>query len=304
MAPYTMTRRSVMLTLAATAASTLLPPISFAGELATMTLGELELSTFSDGYFNLPNNWFANADAETLAAAGDPVVVGANVWLIRAGERLVLVDTGSGVVFAETDPNVGKLDALLAAQGIKQDEITDIVITHMHADHIGGLLGPDAGGFSNAKIHMAEAEWTFWTDPALAERVPDEMKPLVEVAQAIAAPIKDRVMTYQGETDLGDGLTLVPLPGHTPGHSGLRIAGGGKELWIIGDAIISEVLQFKNPEITYGLDIDPQQAIKTRRDLLTRLAESGTPLAATHLSYPGMGHVTQDGDGFIFKPLS
>ncbi|EEA94512.1 MBL fold metallo-hydrolase [Pseudovibrio sp. JE062] len=301
---YTMTRRKVMLTLTAAAASTMLPPVSFAAELAVTNLGKLSVSTLSDGHFDLPNNWFANADADTLAAAGDPVVVGANVWLVRTAKRLVLVDTGSGDVFADSNPNVGKLEALLAAEGISKNDITDIVITHMHADHIGGLMGPDANGFSNAKIHMAEAEWTYWTDPSLAERVPDAMKPLVTIAQAIAVPIKDQVMTYQGETDLGDGLTLIPLPGHTPGHSGLRIASGGKELWIIGDAIISEVLQFKHPEITYGLDIDPQQATKTRKDLLTRLAADGIPLAATHLSYPGMGHVTQDGDGFIFKPLS
>ena len=304
MTSYSMTRRQVSMALAGTAAVTMLPKVSFAAELAMLKLGDIAVSTISDGHFDLPNNWFANASTETLAAAGDPIRAGANVWLVRSKDRLILIDTGSGKLYADSIPTVGKLDALLAAEGINKNDITDIVITHMHGDHIGGLMRPDAGGFSKAKIHMAEAEWTYWTNPELVNQVPDEMKDTIKLTQAIAAPIADRVTTYADKTDLGGGLNLVSLPGHTPGHSGVRISDGGEELLIVGDAIISETLQFKDPDITYVLDFDKQQAIKTRVELLSQLSETNKPFAATHLSYPGMGRVRQVGDRFKFEPLA
>lgn len=301
MTNITMNRRQVLLTLGAAAAgSALLPKISFAGELSTLKIGSIEVSTLSDGTFDIPQSWFPNASAESLAVAGEPIVIGVNQWLVRTGARVILIDTGAGPLF----PGVGGLEALLAANGIEKTEITDIVITHMHGDHIGGLARENSGGFTNAKIHMNAVEWGFWTDPELVNKMPAEMKETIEGAQAIVAPLADRVMTHEGEADLGDGLTLMPMVGHTPGHSGVRIADGGEELLIIGDALLSEALQFSNPEYTYVLDIDPQKAVETRLGLLNQLADNGGLFAATHIAYPGLGQVERDGTVFKFKPLT
>lgn len=301
MTHITMNRRQVMLTLTTAAGSALIPKIGFAGELAKLNIGAIEVSTLSDGTFDIPPSWFPNAASEELAAAGDPIVIGVNQWLVRSGERSILIDTGAGPLF----PGVGTLEALLEANGIERSAITDIVITHMHGDHIGGLARDNSGGFDNAKIHMSEQEWNFWTDPGLVEKMPAEMKETVELQQSIVAPVADRVVLHSGETDLGDGLTLVPMPGHTPGHSGVRIADGESELLVIGDALLSEALQFKNPQYTYVLDIDPELAVQTRTALLNQLAESGRPFAATHIAYPGIGHVERGGgDQFRFKPLT
>ena len=299
-----LSRRAFSTSLLGAATSAAFPAAVFAGEVASLTIGTKVVSMLSDGHFNLPPAFFQGADAKALAAAGDPIEIGATVWLVRDGERIILVDTGSGEALSGMFPTVGKLDALLAAEGIEKAAITDIILTHMHADHIGGLMGPDAGGFKNAKIHVAEAEWAFWTNPALASAVPEADKPMIDLLQSIAAPLADRIKTYGGEADLGGGVTLVPLIGHTAGHSGVRIvADDGEAFFIVGDAVISEALQFADPNVSYALDSDPEQAIATRTMLLNHLADSGTVFSATHLSYPGTGRVERAGEGFKFVPL-
>ena len=300
-----LSRRAFSTSLLGAATSAAFPAAVFAGEVASLTIGTKVVSMLSDGHFNLPPAFFQGADAKALAAAGDPIEIGATVWLVRDGERIILVDTGSGEALSGMFPTVGKLDALLAAERIEKAAITDILLTHMHADHIGGLMGPDAGGFENAKIHVAEAEWAFWTNPALASAVPEADKPMIDLLQSIAAPLADRIKTYGGEADLGGGVTLVPLIGHTAGHSGVRIvADDGEAFFIVGDALISEALQFADPSVSYALDSDPEQAIATRTVLLNLLADSGTVFSATHLSYPGTGRVERAGEGFKFVPLT
>ncbi len=273
-------------------------------ETSHLQIGKFDILTMSDGYFDLPNNWFVSADTDLLKQAGDPIKVGANVWLVRSEERVILVDTGAGQVFAETRPTAGKLETLLVADKLKKEDVTDIIITHMHADHIGGLMGADAGGYSNAKIHMAKAEWDFWTNQNLISKVPEEMKPLAQLAHSVASSVADRVIKHEKENEIAEGVRLIFLPGHTPGHSGVLIADDDQELMIVGDAIIAETLQFQNPDISYALDIDPEMAIKTRTKLLTNLAQSGRLMAATHLTYPGIGHVTLEGNGFKFHSLA
>lgn len=294
MKPYTMTRRSVLSGQESTSDV----------EIASIQIGNFDVLVLSDGHFNLPGNWFVNGEVKHRQQAGDPIKVGANVWLIRSKERVILVDTGAGPIFSRTRPTAGKLDDLLAAEKLDKAEVTDIVITHMHADHIGGLMGPDAGGYSNAKIHLAKAEWDFWADPDLTSKVSESMKPLVRLAQSVTSSIANRIIKYENEAEIVAGVHLIFLPGHTPGHSGVLIADEGQELLIVGDAIIAETLQFQSPDISYILDIDPEMAIKTRTKLLANLAQSGRLMAATHLTYPGIGRVTQDGDAFEFHSLA
>ncbi|MDA5557592.1 MBL fold metallo-hydrolase [Shimia sp. MMG029] len=259
-----------------------------------LQIGDIELTTFNDGGFALPAAYFANVPADVALA--EQVNIGANLWLVRAGDRVILVDTGSAEVLKARFPETGQ--AWAALQGLAP---TDIVLTHMHADHLGGFL--DGTAFSEATIHVAQAEWAFWTNPGLPDAVDEDTRPMVQLIQSIATGIADRVKLFEAGETLVEGVQFVSLPGHTPGHSGLHLQSGDDALLIIGDAVISEALQFANPEISYALDGDAAQAVETRRALLAKAAAQGTTIAATHFAFPGLGKVEMDGDVFRFLPL-
>lgn len=259
----------------------------------TLSFGNFELTVFDDGSFNLPAAYFANVPPSVSEGLAETLTIGANLWYIRTGDRRVLVDTGSAnalkAMFAETGQ---------AWDDLNQESPTDIVLPHMHADHLGAFA--EGAIFPDAKVHVAKAEWEFWTNKGLADAVPEDQRPMVQVIQQVAASFTDRVVLHDGATELAPGLSLEPLPGHTPGHTGIRLTADQHALLIIGDAVISENLQFANPGISYALDGDAEQAIKTRRELLQACAQDSTTIAATHFAFPGIGKVSKDGDAFRF----
>lgn len=260
----------------------------------TIMIGDTEVTIFDDGHFVLPAAYFGNVpDAIELE---DTVEIGANLWVLKNGERLILVDTGSADALKARFPQTGM--AWPSLQGIAP---TDIVLTHMHADHIGGFMDP--ASFADATIHVSRAEWEFWTNPALVNAVPEDNRPMVQMIQSVADGIKDRVKLHDGAGELAPGIAFVPLPGHTPGHSGLRLHGDSGDLVIVADAIISAAMQFTAPSVTYALDGDADAAVATRRALLQSAATDGTMIAATHFAFPGLGTVSQEGDAFRFSAV-
>ncbi len=259
------------------------------------TVGDVVVTAISDGRFDLPGAFFSDGQDGTVAA-------GANIWRLDAGDRVYMVDAGSGQQLMERFPETGQAPMVYEMKALDPGVVTDVIITHMHADHIGGLMWKDLHMFGSVSIHVAETEWAFWTDPKLPDAVPAEMRPMVEQIQMMAAKFADMVTTHAGPVDLGNGVSMIPAPGHTPGHSAVEVASGSDRFMILADAVIAEK-QFAEPGITYALDGDPAQAAATRRTLLTELADSGTMFAATHLAYPGAGRVQKDGDGFRFIPV-
>ena len=259
-----------------------------------INVGEIEVTVLDDGRFVLPSAYFSNVP-EGIDLA-DTVELGANLWVIRSGARLILVDTGSAEALKAMAPDTGQAWADVEALAP-----TDIVLTHMHADHLGGFLNADALG--DVPIHIARSEWAFWTDAGLLDATPEDRRPMVQMIQAVARGIADRVVLHDGDDELAPGVTLVALPGHTPGHTGLRVQDRDAELLIISDAVISDALQCANPGITYALDGAPEHAVSTRKALLLDCAMRKVPLAATHFAFPGVGHIETDGQAFRFVPL-
>lgn len=260
----------------------------------TLPLGRFEVTTYSDGQFVLPSGYFANVPEDV--ALGAEVTIGANLWVVRSEDRVILVDTGSADALKARFPSTGQ--AWDTVQGVAP---TDIVLTHMHADHLGGFL--DGGAFGGATIHVAQAEWDFWTNPDLVNAVDDDTRPMVEMIQNVAKGIADRVQLFEAGQQLAPGVRFVALPGHTSGHSGLCVEDGGEALLIIGDAVISEALQFAHPEVAYALDGDAAMAAETRRALLAQAVAEGTTIAATHFAFPGIGKVAAEGAAFRFVPI-
>lgn len=292
-------RRDVLSGLVASAATLSAAP-GFA--LSKMTVGAANVLALSDGSLTVPISFFSNVTEAQKAAVGETIQFAANTYAYQSGDRTFLFDTGSGLdhFITQQFPDIGKLPGELSASGIDAAAVTDIVITHMHVDHIGGLVAKNAAVFPNATIHIAEADWAFWTKPGQVDAVPDSAKPMVAAAQNIGAIVGDNVKTHVGEVDLGAGVALIPTPGHTPGHSAVMLTSGSEQLMLVGDAIVSEKIHFENPEAGWALEFDKSLAAQTRRTLLDWAATDKIKIAGSHLTAPGTGYVERNGTNYRF----
>jgi glyoxylase-like metal-dependent hydrolase (beta-lactamase superfamily II) len=206
-----------------------------------------------------------------------------NALLVRAGKRVILIDSGLG-------PAVhGALMASLGEAGVAPDEVTDVLITHSHFDHVGGLAGADGKlAFPKAVIRMSTAEWAW-------------MKSQPNAA-ALVKVIDGHVQTFTPGAPIAPGVTSVALNGHTPGHMGYEITSGKQSLLDIGDMAHSWVISLKKPEWTMQFDNDKATAMATRKATFARLAKSHELVFAPHFPYPGVGRVVADGDAYTWVP--
>lgn len=255
-------------------------------------LGRLDLAVINDGYLPAANDgkvWSDPPPADigrVLAAAGlptDALTLDVDVLLVRTGERVVLIDAGMGSLA----PTTGRLISNLAKVGIAPAQVTDVIITHGHADHIYGLVASGASAFPNAKVRMTGAEWA-----ALSRRPPPG---LVEA-------IGSQVVTFEPGAQILPGLTAVEVRGHTPGHTAVRVTSDGRSLLAIGDTAHHYVVSLREPEFTITYDTDAAVAEPSRRALLTRASDQGERIFAPHFPFPGLGVVRREGSGFAWVP--
>jgi glyoxylase-like metal-dependent hydrolase (beta-lactamase superfamily II) len=272
-------------------------------------VGELEVTAISDGYVEFPGLPFVNIDDEEVRTAltaafldpAAPLRLGVTAHLVRGGGRTVLIDSGAADTFG---PTLGRLPAALAALGVQPADVQAVLLTHMHPDHLGGLLAADGPAFPNATVHADEADLGYWTDEATAAQAPKDFQPFFTRARATAAAYGDRIQPFSGEAEVLPGVTTVPLPGHTVGHTGFRLASGDAEIIVFGDAAHSSAVQFAHPEASLSFDTDPAQAAESRTRFFDMAATDRTPVASTHLPFPGVGHVARSGAAYAWVPES
>ena len=243
-------------------------------------------------------------EADIRALIGDAAITNGavtpdcNVTLWRGGGRTVLFDVGSGANFM---PTAGALPDSLAEAGIDPSEITDVVFTHAHPDHLWGLLDDfDEPLFSEAAFHISEAEWAFWTDEGTVDAMPDERKSFAVGAQTRLAVLEDRINLFKAGAEILPGLEAVDTGGHTPGHTSFMIHGSGDPVMVIGDAISHPVISFARPDWPSGSDQDTEKGIATRVALIDRLAADKASIIGYHLPNPGRGRVERDGGAYRF----
>ncbi len=265
-------------------------------------LGNYEITVLGDGYLDLPHQIWAGLDPKDIDGYLNDAFVptgsirnGVNAYLINTGEKLVLVDSGARDLFG---PNAGLFESNLAAVGVKPEDIDQVLITHVHPDHVAGLYTADGEVVvPNADVLVDEADLNFWISESGQAQAIDIAKPWFDIARQWKTAYDGRITTFKGETDFGDGISSFPLPGHTPGHTGLRIESEGETLLILGDAVISAAVQFANPDASAIWDTNAEDGKKSRRTIFDVAAKDRTLVTATHLPFPSFGYVDRRANG-------
>ncbi len=299
----TLTRRQI---LRAMGASTLfgLPRSGFAA--SHLTLGDATLTTLSDGHLVLPMDFLLGplsaADATPILArhgiTGNSIEPPCNLTLLQDGERTVLFDAGSGSGFM---PSAGKVLEALDALGVAPEDITHVLFTHAHPDHLWGVLDDfDEPAFANASFAIGQAEWDYWTDPETATTIGAERAAFAVGAARRLAVIADRMEFFTGGQEVLPGILVHDTPGHTPGHTAFEIRKGSEPVLVVGDAIGNGHLAFERPDWASGSDQDVETGITTRLRLLDQLATDQMVMVGFHLPEGGLGRVERTGDAYRF----
>ncbi len=270
-------------------------------------IGDLEVTAILDGSIDLDTSVFKGADPaelkRILAAVGqtEKLTTAVNAFVINSAQGTVLVDTGAGGIQA-FGPNLGKLPANLAAAGIEPAQVDAVIITHLHPDHAEGLTdATGAARFPNAELIVHEQEIGFWTDDGVLSRMPAEMKPFFESARKSIAPYAARTRRVKAGEVL-PGLSLELSPGHTPGHSLVRVASGASQMLLIADTIHNSTIHTARPQTGFAFDADPAVAAQSRQRVLDMVSADGMLMAGTHIAFPGFGKVVRDGSAYRWVP--
>ena len=278
-----------------------------------VNVGDIEVLVISDGILPLPTVTMAhNAKPADLSNWLEYMYMPPNqydwplnVMVVRSGEQTILIDAGLGVQFPDF-PRAGQLPQRLAAAGIELGSLTDIVITHMHMDHVGGLLvdGVKEQLSPNLRIHVSSKELAFWKNPDFSRvSMPEAVPPVLRsTAKRFAEEYRDFIRPFDGDTQqVAPGVVARVTGGHTPGHCVVDLKSGEERLSFLGDAVFP--VAFDHPEWFNGFEHDPETAARVRVDLFRELAANGSLMVATHLPFPSVGHVAVDGDAFRWVPV-
>ncbi len=276
-----------------------------------MKVGDLEVTALFDGLGVFDPHWLkaekATIDGVAKALHEDPHMLDGSEtgFLVNTGKQLILVDAGAGTWFG--GGALGRLAGNLRSAGYAPEAVDLVLATHLHSDHIGGLTTQDGQRvFPNAEVYVSKLDSDFWLSPEIAAKAPKDAQPFFQSAQAIAAPyIKaGKWHTFSGSEAIVDGVRVVPLPGHTPGHTGYEFSSKGQKILFWGDIIHAQRVQLQHPEVTVVFDVDSTAAAATRKQLLPKLARENVVIAGPHMLFPSLGRLRKEGSGYTWAPVA
>lgn len=272
-------------------------------------VGAFECTAVYDGIWEKPHDpaFIKNASVDdvkrALRAAGQTdefVPIPFIPLVVSTGRDLVLFDAGTG---GQVQPTAGTLLDNMKEAGLDPGKITKIMISHFHPDHIFGLMekGSNAALFPNAEIVVSTAEYKFWTDPAVIEKLPEARRPLAKRIQS-TFPVWKNIRQVDDEMEVAPGIRSIATPGHTPGHIAFHIASGGEQMIYSGDTFYQPALSLRTPHWHGSFDQDGPLAEKSRRALADRIVADRVPVAGYHFPWPGAGVLEKDGSGYALTP--
>lgn len=273
-------------------------------------IGQFEVTALSDGFIDLDRNLLHNISPDRMKelfardfTVAPKMKTSSNVYLVNTGSRLVLIDAGSGNYFG---PAMGNIVRNMKAAGYDPTQVDAILITHMHGDHVGGLITADGKPvFPKAFVFLYKPESDFWLSDDNLANAPADMKKWYEMARKAAEPYValGRWKAFEGELPI-QGITAVPMVGHTKGHCAYEISSDGASLLILGDMVHNKSIQFTDPKATLVFDFDRKQAQAVRLIQFRKAADSRVLVGGMHIPFPGLGHIRAEGkDTYTWVPV-
>lgn len=271
-------------------------------------VGEARITVVSDGHFtSAARGLGVNADEAEVSAFLERYFLDStthyahmNQVVIELGDAKVIVDVGGGERFSETS---GHMFANLEAAGINADDITHVVLTHAHPDHIWAIRDDfDEPIFPQAQYLIGSTEYDWWMKPDRVNEVAPTMQSLVIGAVNSLTAVEPLMARVSDGHAVAPGLRMIDTPGHTQGHMSLMVESNGESLLVFGDAVMHAYVSFERPTWFGGFDADGELTVKTRRRLLDMAAADRMAVLGFHFPFPGVGYVLPQGDAFRFVP--
>jgi glyoxylase-like metal-dependent hydrolase (beta-lactamase superfamily II) len=276
-------------------------------------LGDFQMISISDGVLSAPAKAFAgNASPAQVSevlkqgSQSETLTLNCNILLVDTGTQKVLIDAGSGFL---TEPTAGKLISNLQTLQIQPTDIDAIIITHAHADHLGGLI--DSTGaltFPQARYFVSKTEYDFWMSSEVSLptiQVDEKMKQqFISIAQKCLGAIEKKVTRFEEEGEILPGFSVIAAPGHTPGQVAIRIVSGNDSMIHTADVVHTHTINLWHPSWQPIFDASPERAAATRQEILSAIASEGQLMYAYHFPFPGLGYLKpRSGEGFEWQPI-
>lgn len=262
-----------------------------------MKLGDFDVVALSDGTHPFPvESVMVGAGPDAIAAALEREALALPL------QGSINVFPGAGILYGDC---CGRVMASLRAAGYRPEQVDLVLLTHLHKDHVGGVLQGGALAFPRARLMVAAGEAAYWRDPAVRGAAPAFLRSFFDAAGAALAPwaAAGRLRTFAGETVLAPGIHSIGAAGHIPEHAAYLVESRGERLLVWGDVVHVAALQLGEPQVAVMYDSDTGAAIRTRQALLARAANEKLWVAA-HLAFPGIGQVRRDRDAFRWIPVN
>lgn len=287
-----------------------------------MILGAFEITVLSDGTHPfpvhkvltkvvgdkgaIPQDQASPGEADALLAESKlavPVAGSINAFLINTGSKLILIDSGAGSLYGDC---CGHLIDNLKSAGYEPDQVDEIYLTHLHADHVGGIAPNGAMAFRNAIIRVSQVDADYWLNDKNEQAAPKLLNSMFEGDKASLKPYIDagRFKPFAYGQQLSPGITPIASPGHTPGHSFFMVESRGQQMLMWGDVVHVAAVQFPNPSVTLAYDSDAEMAENEREAIFSDAARKGYWIGAAHISFPGVGHVSASQGQFYWIPAN
>lgn len=275
-----------------------------------LAVGDYEVTALFDGYNDLSPDLLqgmSQSKIRALLARRDIETPGVqtafNAFLVNTGKQLILVDTGAGQCIGET---AGNLSANIRAAGYEPEQVDTILLTHLHLDHVCGLVDAKHQPiFANAMVYASKPEADYWLDPGAMARAPANGREGFKIAQESTAAYiaAARFKTFTPGDSPVEGVKTALEPGHTPGSTTYQFTSNGQSILFMGDLIHDLAVQFEHPEVSIKFDSNPKQAIASREQVFGDMSTKQTWVAAAHLPFPGLGHITTVNKHFQWVPV-